>query len=102
MKLKEITKRNAKRVLRFDDTREVVTSGFRCEICGEIFLQKHDALIHQYEVCLPKTGTKKLTPGEKEPTHGSQPRADTPLAAQPARDTTTPDRTRSKLFGNPD
>ena len=38
MRLKEITKRNAKRVLRFDDTVEAVTAGFRCEFCGERFL----------------------------------------------------------------
>ena len=53
LKFKEITRKNARRALRFNDTIEVVTSGFKCEICREIFLQKHNALIHLYEVCLP-------------------------------------------------
>ena len=98
-------KRNAKRVLRFDDTVEAVTTGFRCEICWEIFLQKHDALIHQYEKCLPKKGTKKTTPGEIELTPDIQPRAETLQSNQPVTPShqtgTLPIRTRSKSFGSP-
>ena len=72
LKFKEVSRKNARRALRFEDTTEVVTSGFMCEICGKIYLQKHDALIHQYEECLKKKAAKNVTCKRKEPVFGPQ------------------------------
>ena len=91
LKFKEITRKNARRALRFDGTTEVATSGFMCEICGKIYLRKHDALIHQYEECLTKKATKNITPKEKEPTFGPQPISKTSPVVQSDRDCTNQD-----------
>ena len=89
MRLKENTVKNAKKVLRFDEAINAVSTGFRCELCGETFLQKHDCLIHQYSTCLPKKGVRKTTLGITKPIPGFQQRTNTLPVVQPAQDNHT-------------
>ena len=90
-KFKEISRKNARRALKFEDTTEVVTTGFMCEICGKIYLQKHDALIHQYEECLKKKAAKNVTRKRKEPVFGPQPTSETSTVALSDRDSINQD-----------
>ena len=53
-KFKEITRKNVRRALNFEDTTDVVKTGYMCEICSKVFINKHDAIIHQLEDCLRK------------------------------------------------
>ena len=89
MRLKENTIENAKKALRFDDAINVVSAGFRCELCNETFLQRHDCMIHQYSSCLPKKGVRRTTLGVIEPIPGFQQRTNTLPVVQPAQDTCT-------------
>ena len=89
MRLKENTVKNAKKVLRFDEAINAVSSGFRCELCDETFLQKHDCLIHQYSRCLPRKGIRKTTLGITKPIPGFQQRTNTLPLVQPSPDTRT-------------
>merc|ERR1712240_831119 len=66
-KFKEITRKNVRRALNFEDTTDVVRTGYMCEICSKVFINKHDAIIHQLEVCLRKKAATDTTYRIKEP-----------------------------------
>ena len=70
---------------------QVVTSGFMSEICGKIYLQKHDALTHQYEECLKKKAAKEATHRREEPVFGPQPTYETSPATLSDRDSADQD-----------
>ena len=74
IRLKENPVKNVKKELRFDEAINAISPGFRCELCGETFLQKHYCLIHQYSTCLSKKGVRKTTLGTVEPVPGFQQR----------------------------
>ena len=90
-KFKEISRKNARRALKFEDTTEVVTTGFMCEICGKVYINKHDALIHQLEDCLKKKAAKDATYRIKEPVFGPQPVSETSPVTLSGRDSASQD-----------
>ena len=73
IKLKENPIKKVKKMLRFEEAINTVSPGFRCEFCGETFLQRHDCLIHQYSTCLPKKGVRKTKKSGTETDNNSQP-----------------------------
>merc|ERR1712240_170578 len=79
-KFKEITRKNVRRALKFEDTTDVVTTGFMCKICGKVYINKHDAIIHQLEDCLRKKAAADATYRIKESVFGPQPVLETPPA----------------------
>merc|ERR1711873_185147 len=79
-KFKEISRKNARRALKFEDTTEVVTTRFMCKICGKVYINKHDAIIHKLEDCLRKKAAADATYRIQEPVFGPQPELETPPA----------------------
>ena len=77
-KFKEITRKNVRRALNFEDTTDVVKTRYMCEICGKVYINKHDAIIHQLEDCLRKKAAADATYRIKEPVFGPESPIETP------------------------
>ena len=81
-KFNELSRKSVRRALNFEEMTDVKRTGYMCEVCSKVFLNKHDAIIHQLEVCLRKKPATDTAYIIKKPVFEPSSPIDPPLRPQ--------------------